>query len=101
MIRFCRARFIPSSKNEKHTQKRRLSRNVDPEQHGQEFQYPSMVQQTLIQPQVSYLTTLNNVYISETDNIGTPNTESGYIPSGPVSIAGLSHRAEQARTPPR
>lgn len=33
-------------------------------------------QQPLILPQVSYLTTLNNVYRSETDNKGTPNTES-------------------------
>ena len=47
-----------------------------------------MVQQTLTR--VSYLTTLNNVYISETDNKGTPNTESGFMPSGPVSITGLS-----------
>lgn len=77
-----------------------MSRNVHPEMHSPEFQYPPIAQQTLIQPQVSHLTTLNNVYISETDNKGTPNTESGFNPSGPVSITGLSHRAEQARTQP-
>lgn len=78
-----------------------ISRKVDPaKQHSPEFQYPSIVQQTLIQPQVSYLTTLNNVYISEADNKVTLNIESGFIPSGPVSITNLSHGVEQAQTPP-
>lgn len=43
-------------------------------------------QQLLISPQVSYLTTLNNVYRSETDNKGTPNTEAEFRPSGWDSI---------------
>lgn len=51
-------------------------------------------QQLLISPQVSYLTTLNNVYRSETDNKGTPNTEAEFRPSGWDSIrprSGLQH----------
>lgn len=60
-----------------------MRRNAHPEMHSPEFRYPPMAQHTLIQPQVSYLTTLNDVYISETDNKGTPNTESGFNPPWP------------------
>ncbi len=83
-----------------YTLNKSLSWNINPKRHSPEFWYPPSIQQTLIQPQVSYLTTLNNVYISETDNKRTPNTESGFIPTSPVSTTGPSHRAEQAWTPP-
>lgn len=62
---------------------------------SQNFKILLWEKQTLIPPQVSYLTTVNNVYIRQNDNKETPNTESGFIPSGTVSINGMSLRAER------
>lgn len=62
---------------------------------SQNFKILLREKQTLIPPQVSYLTTLNNVYIRQNDNKETPNTESGFITSGTVSINGMSLRAER------
>lgn len=94
--------YLPKKKKKRrtHTFKLIVCRDVHRTLHSPEFQYPPMVQHTSIQPRVSYLTTLNNVYNSETDNTGTPDTESSFIPSGPVSITGPSDKAEQARSPP-
>lgn len=90
---FCTARFPPLIKR---GNLNTFSKSEEPKLHSAEFQYPAIEQQTLIQLQVSYLTRLNNVYISETDNKETPNTEFQFHPPGPVSITGLSHRAELA-----